>query len=745
MVIQAGPSFLSLVALRTASAGRRLIAFCTVFGAFGFASASVARANEVVMSERATTETAPRVAPALQLELKSGTIDTSVVSGSLWKGIRTNSKETHFFVVQFSRAIERADRLNVRTLGADIVGYIPNNALIVGATPKVARTISVSSPWVHTVLPYADDWKLSPQIGPQSRLTDSQVDRYRVLVFRGAAVRVARKLARAKGVRVLAAGSRTVDLEMARRSLGLLAGLEGVEWIEPLPRVEPLVWPVDAADRAQATANPALSGAESGTEVMRLSSAWGRGLTGAGQIVAVADTGFDQGDLASVPDDVKGRFQEGMLYGLFAKSWEDPMGHGTHVAGSVLGSGTSSGGQVRGAAWGSSLIAQSMWSPMLDNLTVPSRLEDLFSKAQVAGARIQTNSWGSPNNLGTYDSMAVQVDEYLAAHPDLLVLFAAGNSGVDGDKDGRVDPGSVSSPGTSKNALTVGASENEVATGGIQKKLSELRIGPEKFPAEPLASSKLSDNRAGIAAFSSRGPTKDGRRKPDLVAPGTNILSLRSRHVKAQPLWGPFDDNYVWSGGTSMSTPLVAGAAAVVREGLIKKAGVQNPSGALVKAVLMHTATDLYPGQFGEGGAARGQELLTRGWNSDQGAGLVNADAATDLSTALISDDVVGVATGEVMRYQVKLARSGQLRLTLVYTDAAGSPTAAKALVNDLDLEVRGSSGASLARAQDRLNNNETLVLSLASGDFEILVHGFSVPRGPQAGRQPFALIATVE
>jgi serine protease AprX len=110
-----------------------------------------------------------------------------------------------------------------------------------------------------------------------------------------------------------------------------------------------------------------------------------------------------------------------------------------------------------------------MWSPMLSNLMVPSQLSALFAKAYQGGARVHSNSWGAPNNLGAYDNYANQVDTYTFENQEMLVIFAAGNSGVDKDKDGRIDPGSTSSPGTAKNALTVGASENLVFAGGLQK------------------------------------------------------------------------------------------------------------------------------------------------------------------------------------------------------------------------------------------------------------------------------------
>src|SRR5262249_22187853 len=121
------------------------------------------------------------------------------------------------------------------------------------------------------------------------------------------------------------------------------------------------------------------------------------------------------------------------------------------------------------------------------------------------------------------------------------------------------------------------------------------------FPSDPLWSSRLGDNPNGIAAFSSRGPTADGRIKPDLVAPGTWIISDRSHASGAGALGGAYNADYASSGGTSMSAPIAAGAAAVVREGLQERFGVANPSSALMKAALLNGADELSPGQYGLG------------------------------------------------------------------------------------------------------------------------------------------------
>jgi len=97
----------------------------------------------------------------------------------------------------------------------------------------------------------------------------------------------------------------------------------------------------------------------------------------------------------------------------------------------------------------------------------------------------------------------------------------------------------------------VGASESERSSGGYQDRYSVL--WPGEYPAEPIASDYPSNNRNGMAAFSSRGPTQDGRFGPVIVSPGTNIVSARSQANGAGNGWGVYNDYYAYDGGTSMA------------------------------------------------------------------------------------------------------------------------------------------------------------------------------------------------
>jgi len=681
------------------------------------------------------------------LKFNSGAVDTSKISNQFnasWAGT-TQATE---YIVQFKKAVTEADKAKLQGQ-FEVFGYLPDDALVVRGTFAKLQSFKKAHSAVQAVVPYAAAYKISSEFGAASIFNKDTVQSALIRTFKASeSEAIAAKIAQLPQVELQVVDGKSIVALIPRGSVAAVAALTGVENVQPTPEMQAFHFTMDQDLTSDVHATAAgdysdLTGDEPGTRVMKFDAAWAQGFTGRGQIVSMADTGLDSGNISTIHRDFAGGVLSGYPFGLWSKTWDDPMGHGTHVAGSVLGRGTSSKGLLKGGAYEAQMVAEGMWSPMLNNLSVPSKLGDLFTKAYADGARIHTNSWGGARNFGAYDNFAVQVDEWLYNNPDMLVLFAAGNSGADKDKDGRIDGNSMSSPGTAKNVLTVGASENKVSTGGIQVPISKLRAAKDEWPAEPIYSDYISNNENGLAMFSSRGPTTDGRTKPDIVAPGTNILSVRSQTKGASELWGAYNQDYVWSGGTSMATPLTAGAVAVARQVLVEKWGFQSPSAALMKATMLHTAVEMYPGQFGEIGKGRGQEILTRRPNSDEGYGRVDVSNIVSLAapTKLI-DNRQGVAQGAEDSYEFTLSRPGKLYANLVWTDAPGSPNAAQALVNDLDLVLIMPNGQTLSM-NDHINNLEMIEKSdLPAGTYKLVVKGYKVPQGKN-GAQAYALVYT--
>lgn len=662
------------------------------------------------------------------------------------------TKEATEYVIQSKKVISRAFQQKLKSHGMVVLKYLPEDAFIVTGD-RQAILAARFWPEVQGVLPYSVAMKISPDLNPLSVFSAQKTEKVVVQLFAGSDLSsVQNFIENSLQGEVLYLGDAAIVASLKQKDiLSLAKEVKGIEQIEPYVPMQTFSFAPQIDDGAEWAAGNSvmagdysdLSGNEDGTNVMKFSAAWASGYAGRNQIVAMADTGLDSGDVATIHPDLVGSVVSGYAYGMFSKSWSDPMGHGTHVAGSILGKGNLSNGKIKGGAYDSKMVAQGMWSPVLENLTVPPKLGSLFAQALTDGAKIHSNSWGSARNFGAYDSYAMQVDEFVFQNPEFLPIFAAGNSGMDKNRDGRIDSGSVSSPGTAKNALTVGASENVLSKGGIQVPVGKLRGGSEVWGVEPIKSDLISNSENGVAMFSSRGPTLDGRVKPDIVAPGTNILSLKSQVEGASDLWGAYNTYYAFSGGTSMATPLVAGAAAIAREVLENKYKVENPTAALLKATLLHTAFDIYPGQFGEVGEAKGQEILTLRPTHDAGYGRVDVTEIVDADLTLV-DEKDGVGQGEEFEKKFLVNKKGTLVFTLVYSDAPAALTASKALVNDLDLVVYDANNKEVQKA-DRINNTEMIELTdYPLGQYSVKVRGVNVPQGKN-GKQPFALVVSVK
>jgi serine protease AprX len=469
-------------------------------------------------------------------------------------------------------------------------------------------------------------------------------------------------------------------------------------------------------------------------------------LQGEGQIVTVCDTGFDKGSIEDVHPAFLGRVLKlyslgrpdrvevaanGEIQRIPGKS-NDPNGHGTHVAGSVLGDGKSEamGGYIRGTAPKAQLIMQSILDERGKPNGLPLDLTTLFQQPYEDGTRVHTNSWGFPSDQGEYTAQSRQVDQFVYDHRDMIICFAIGNTGKDQNRDGNIELGSVTPPGTAKNCITVGASES------LRAELSKSygKRWPRDFPAEPIASTIPATNTEGIAPFSGRGPAKDdqtGRYKPDLVAPGTSILSTLSRDAKSGAFWGKSEDQlYVFNGGTSMATPLVAGCAAVVRE-YFQKICNHQPSAALVKAALINGAKLLLGQQNPP--ETSGIPDVSQGFGRVDLAATVGSFAENEQVN--FKDESTELDTGEEEVTEVNIpSTSKNLKVTLVWTDPPG-----KALQSDLDLIVRAGGQErhgnidSSSTEFDRQNNVEQVVWkNVPSGKVEIVVHAYRVTSNPQ-------------
>lgn len=404
---------------------------------------------------------------------------------------------------------------------------------------------------------------------------------------------------------------------------------------------------------------------------------------GAGQTVAVYDSGFDLGVL----DNCHAAFTAEKIKKLMpvaraldagltdAQRVDDPNGHGTHVCGTIVGREIlTSQGSIGGVAQDAELVVSSLTATN-GAIQVPSDLSDLYSVAyHEYGARVFSNSWGdgllSGKKQKAYGGSAKSIDNFVRNHPDALVVFSAGNNNVDLPV---LDAPTIGSQAAAKNCLTVGASgSTRHSPGTVLDKTQYLD------PSE-------------IVKDCSRGPTYEKRYKPDVVAPGFSVFSAHSRHSKARNFSGqeatsPEYPEAKWKArtGTSHSTPLVSGCAALLREVL----GSQNqpdPPAALLKAVLINGATQLPKVDRSAQGFGRidmsASVLMLQVPPLEAGkmaSSTITQPAGTLIGRPMVQDEVFKFVLSPALA-----TADAKLKVTLVYNDLPGAQ-----IQNNLNLAV---------------------------------------------------------
>jgi len=451
------------------------------------------------------------------------------------------------------------------------------------------------------------------------------------------------------------------------------------------------------------------SDAVNATGITALNSATGWGLDGSGETISIIDTGIDKDH----PDLGSRVVQQVTKFGLDS-SWADTNGgHGTHVALTVAGDGTSDS-STKGMAPSAYIIFYALEHDATGVFGRLGDLYDLLKHSYENSARISVNAWGQSGNAGEYTSDSRSVDLVVLDSPGLLPVFSVGDAGGMGNSK-------IAPPSTAKNVLSIG-----------------------------------SENAGSVSASSSKGLTLDGRIKPDLVAPGVGICSGRAEEATAPAgiacgsgTHSNGNSLYMELSGSSQATAIAGAAAALTREYLREQASVSSPSSALIKATMINGAKDLGSPDIPNQLEGWGMIDLNNSLNPMEGGAPLD----------LFFDDGTSVDPGFGLLYAFDLDASRGVDITLAWTDQAGSANAEQIesrLINDLDLLLVSPSGqdtylgnvftngvSTTGGSADSLNNVERIripagVLS-ESGEWLVKV----MHRG--GFTQPFSLVMAAD
>jgi Subtilase family/HYR domain len=738
--------------------------------------------------------------------LNAGSIDTTTPQGQELSIASVGSNESsgrHMHLVQFAGPIKPEWYDALVATGVEVVTYIPNNAYLVYGDSRSLRRIDrlAKNQPVQWQGEYADAYKIDPAI----YMTEKRNEDLRLqgkIVVGGANLYTVQLFKSSKGISDTASYIDSVKLEEKVRwdilnytNITVALQESAVKNIASRPDVvfiEPFVMPKKLDERQNMVISGNITSGAPNTGLSWFTYLANKGFTQAqfdtsNFTVNISDSGLDNanvaspnhfafyrsGDITSTSRVVYARLVGTPNSGSTTQGCD---GHGTLNSSIIMGNvpnGTVGGvnfnavphADASGFHYGLGVnpfvkIGSSViFDP--DTFTSPN-VTNLEAQAYNDGARISSNSWGnSSNTYGTFgqsydaivrDAQSASSSFPAAGNQEYVIIFAAGNGGSGANTVGQ--------PGTAKNIITAGASEGVQAFGAADQ------CGISDTGA---------DNANDIISFSSRGPTSDGRKKPDIVAPGTHISGVVAQATKlatgvgaqnacfdasgvcAGPgvsnFWPLAQQFYTASDGTSHSTPAIAGAASLVRQFFINQFAAP-PSAAMTKAALMNSASYM-------NGTGANDTL----WSNNQGMGLMNIDRlfTTIATNSILRDQQAAdlfTATGQQRVINATVADNTKpLRVTLAWTDAPG-PTSGNAFVNNLDLTVTAGgntykgnvfSGANSATggSADAANNVESVFLPAGvTGPVLVTVKatniaGDGVPNVGGALDQDYALVIT--
>ncbi|HVZ94575.1 MAG TPA: S8 family serine peptidase [Phycisphaerales bacterium] len=622
-----------------------------------------------------------------QLLLSTGVVNTNIGGLALADATaKARVKPVQRFVIQLDGPMTPERRAAIQDAGIVLGDYLPVNAYVADFSRADAAKLG-GLVFIRWTGEFSNAWKRDPQFNQRNFST---VERQQLAQQGKAAIHVSffpgvdTKAVLAEMGALPGVEIRSTGTEVDRVLAAMIVDTADADLIASFDEVQ---WVEEAPELTERNTSDRWIVQ---SNVLNFTPLYDHGIHGEGQILGHMDSAVDQNHCSfsdpGVP--IGPTHRKIVAYHTSAGS----VSHGTHTAGTAVGD-AGADTETRGVAYMGKLAYNSIPS------FVETTVYDRYVLAKNDGARMHSNSWGNDGTT-SYDGMCRAIDRFTYDFEDNLVLFAVTNTS------------SLKNPENAKNLLAVGASgdtpsQNNFCSGGT-------------------------------------GPTSDGRRKPEIYAPGCNIVSaMNSSACGTRSLTG-----------TSMACPAVTGTAMLVRQyymdgfypsGSATPSDSFTPSGALVKATLLNSAVDM----TGISGFPSNQE----GW------GRVLADNAVyfsgDARKLSVTDvrNASGLTTGQVVEQPFNVAGAGQfLKATLVWTEPAAAAGASQAAINNLDFEIVGPGGvvykgnvfsggqSTTGGTADAINNVEMVLINTpAVGAYVARIKATAV----NVGTQGYALVIT--
>ncbi len=621
-----------------------------------------------------------------QLRLEMGTFELGE-SDNLLVGVRAAGVAPRHGMIALDGPITPERRAKIEAAGVQLGEYMPDFAYVADLSRADLGAVAELG-YVGWAGAFRAAWKVSPELGLIVRASDAELLEIQargelalsVWLFPGAdRAGTMAQIAAIDGVQIVH-DSLEGDMRLVR--LTAPRGVGGA-----LSQIDGVRWIEDAPELTvrNNTSRWIVQSNSSGFYPV-----YDKGIRGEGQIVGVMDGRFNPNHCSfSDPEGDPFGPNHRKIQAYNTSTGSDT--HGAHVSGTSVGD-AGSFADTRGVAYMGRMVFHSI--PSFTDSGVYNRLTTHYGQ----GATVHTNSWGNDGTTA-YDGLARGIDRFSYDNDDNLVCLAVTNGS------------SLRNPENAKNLLAVAAcgdsgSQQNFCTGGA-------------------------------------GPTNDGRRKPEIMAPGCSIRSAFGSGCSTTALTG-----------TSMACPHIAGSAALVSQyfedgfyptGASRGEDGFTPSGPLMKAMLLNSGQDVtglsgYPGSREGWGRVKFDEVLVF---DDPGA-----------ETIIVRDVRIGgagaLSTGDMVEIPFEVSENlSAIRVTLVWHDPPGALGANPAYVNNLDLEVvtpattylgnvfTGGSSSTGGSADIRNNVEMVHTIATSTGTYTARIKATAV----NSGTQGYALV----